>query len=485
MVNNPTLITKTTYVQFCKCPSLYYYNNKHPEENTPTEYENLLIYQGNEVGKLARSYFPNTLLITGNNEKEKYENTIKAIADGKENIAEASFICDDLFCSVDLLHKVDDGYEIYEVKSTTHIENHHVDDVSFQTYVLRKLGYNIKASYVLYVNNQYIFKDFLEVNKYFNNGIINIKDNIESNINLIRAIKSKPITECNKHCRKCNYFKRCFNEIPSNNIFELADYKYAPDKYNEGIITFKDILNSNMNINHKQLQQIEHTLNDLPRYVDVLRLKDFLDDLIFPLYHLDFETTEDVIPFINNTHPRQKRIVQYSLHIQEALDSELIHKEYLQTSNYDNLKEVAESLINDLKDKGSIIVYHSSFEGKMIKELAKILPEYSDKLLALVDRIIDLETPFKNRYVYDKKLKGKSTIKKVLPTFCEEFETAYTKLPLVHNGTDAMTYFSKMMEAPETEKEDIKHALLKYCELDTLAMVEILKELFEMLKVYS
>lgn len=49
MINNPPLITKTTYVQFCKCPSLYYYNNKHPEENTPTEYENLLIYQGNEV----------------------------------------------------------------------------------------------------------------------------------------------------------------------------------------------------------------------------------------------------------------------------------------------------------------------------------------------------------------------------------------------------------------------------------------------------
>ena len=52
---------------------------------------------------------------------------------------------------------------------------------------------------------------------------------------------------------------------------------------------------------------------------------------------------------------------------------------------------------------------------------------------------------------------------------------------LVHNGTDAMTYFAKMMDAKGKEKEDIRYSLLKYCELDTLAMVEILKELYKMI----
>lgn len=476
------MISKTTYVQYCKCASLFYFNGKYPEENKPSEYDNLLILQGNVVGKLARTYFDDTFLITGNNETDKADKTKKSIEDGVINIAEASFIYDDLFCAVDILHKVDDGYEIYEVKSSTSVEKHHIDDVSFQNYVLTKLGYNIKASYVLYVNNKYIYKDKLEVNKYFSKELIDIKDDVEYNINRIRTIISKPISECISDCKKCNYFKRCYEDIPNNNVFELANYKSAAKRYNEGIITFEDLLDNNIKLNPKQHQQIEHALYSMPRHIDKLAIKTFIDELVFPLYHLDFETNEDVIPFINGTHPRQKRIVQYSLHIQESIEGEVLHKEYLQTSNYDNLKEVAESLINDLKDKGSIIVYHKDFECGRIKELANILPDYSDKLLALLNRIVDLEIPFKNRYVYDKALKGKSSIKKVLPTLCKDFETAYLNLPLVHNGTDAMTYFSKMMELSGDEKEKIRISLLKYCELDTLAMVEILKELYNMIK---
>ena len=93
-------------------------------------------------------------------------------------------------------------------------------------------------------------------------------------------------------------------------------------------------MDNNIKLNPKQHQQIEHALYSMPRHIDKLAIKTFIDELVFPLYHLDFETNEDVIPFINGTHPRQKRIVQYSLHIQESIEGEVLHKEYLQTSNF-------------------------------------------------------------------------------------------------------------------------------------------------------
>ena len=152
------MISKTSYVTFCKCKRLFYLNQKYPNENIPSDYDNLLIRQGEIAGKLARNYFDNTVLIEGNDEIIKANKTLNAINNGACNIAEASFIYDDLFCAVDILHKVENGYEIYEVKSSTSVEKHHIDDISFQKYVLTKLGYNIVNCYILHVNNKYIYK---------------------------------------------------------------------------------------------------------------------------------------------------------------------------------------------------------------------------------------------------------------------------------------------------------------------------------------
>ena len=474
------MISKTLYVSYCTCPRKYYLQRYHGEKEVITEYDKYLMSQGNDVGKLARNYFENTFLIEGNDEITKANNTKIALDLNITNIAEASFIYDDLFCAVDLLHKVDNGYEIYEVKSSTSVEEKHIDDVSFQAYVLTKLGYNIVGCYVLYLNNKYIFKDVLELNKYFKIKKIEIKDDVKSNIEKIKNM-SIPNRYAITPCKSCGFFNHCYYDIESPNVFELAGYSSSAKRFNEGIIYFKDIIDNNIRINNKQKEQIEFELNNSPRKVNKLEVKDFLDKLVFPLYHLDFETNEDVIPFINGTHPRQKRVIQYSLHIQKEPLGELTHKEYLQTSKYDNLKEVAELLIKDLKDKGSIITYHKAFESGRIQELINVLPEYEIPLTNILNRIVDLEKPFLDRSVYDKKQKGKSSIKKVLPAICKDFEKAYADLPLVHNGTDAMTYFAKMLDAKDKEKDLLIYSLLEYCKLDTLAMVKIVDELYYMI----
>ena len=64
-----------------------------------------------------------------------------------------------------------------------------------------------------------------------------------------------------------------------------------------------------------------------------------------------------------------------------------------------------------------------------------------------------------------------------MPLLAPHMADAYKKLPLVQNGGDAMNTFPKLIEMDDNTRAEYKQALLNYCELDTLSMVEILKTL--------
>ena len=92
----------------------------------------------------------------------------KTLLEGESKIiCEASFSYNGNFCSVDILKKIDDEIEIYEVKSSTKIEPIYIDDISYQSFVLKKCGLNIKRAFLVYINNKYVKKGSLELDKLF------------------------------------------------------------------------------------------------------------------------------------------------------------------------------------------------------------------------------------------------------------------------------------------------------------------------------
>lgn len=127
----------------------------------------------------------------------------------------------------------------------------------------------------------------------------------------------------------------------------------------------------------------------------------------------------------------------------------------------------------------TVLAYHSNFEADRLKELADAFPKYAEHLLAIAENLIDLEVPFKNKSYYVPDMRGKSSIKVVLPALVPEMEKAYKELELVQNGSDAMNVFPLLVDMKQEEKDRYRCALLKYCELDTLAMVKVLEKLKE------
>ena len=97
-----------------------------------------------------------------------------------------------------------------------------------------------------------------------------------------------------------------------------------------------------------------------------------------------------------------------------------------------------------------------------------------EKQLKRINRqLVDLNEPFSNKYIYDPKMKGKSSIKTILPVLVPEMEKAYKNLN-IKNGIMAMGAFFKMLKnSDKKEKDQVRQDLLDYCRLDTFAMVKV------------
>ena len=124
-----------------------------------------------------------------------------------------------------------------------------------------------------------------------------------------------------------------------------------------------------------------------------------------------------------------------------------------------------------------------SFEKSVIKRLARIYPDLSEHLMNIHSNIKDLEDPFSHHFYYTKNMKGSSSIKKVLPSlFPGDPSLDYHNLDLIHNGSEAMSSFRAMENMTKEDVAYTRERLLRYCELDTFAMVKIYQKLLEVVK---
>jgi hypothetical protein len=102
-------------------------------------------------------------------------------------------------------------------------------------------------------------------------------------------------------------------------------------------------------------------------------------------------------------------------------------------------------------------------------------PDLKEPLTAILKRIVDLIAC--SKCVDHPAFRGSNSIKKVLPVLVPEM--SYEGLPIA-NGEDAMVTFALMARGAFSPEEcaEKREEMLRYCGLDTLAMVKI-HEVFE------
>ncbi|MBP0972678.1 MAG: DUF2779 domain-containing protein [Oscillospiraceae bacterium] len=489
-----TDLSKSRYCRGIQCPKMLWLDAYKPEEAADVLSETVMA-NGNLVGDLARQYFGAYSLVEFTYNKAEMVAKTRALMDaGTENIAEAAFLTDGLYCAVDILHRNGDGWDIVEVKSSTHLTDIYIEDMAFQYYVLTSCGIQVRRVINLHINSAYVRHGELDLHGLFTaedctEQVKAKSDSVAANIASIReyvSVEEEPGRDIDLYCEnpyECAYKGYCGRHLPEHSIFDLAGMqaKTCYKHYHNGIISFEDVLANakQIKLSAKLRRQIESTLYNKPDEIDKAKIREFLDTLRYPVYHLDFETYQQPVPLFDGISPYQQIPFQYSLHIEQA-DGSLVHKEFLAKEGTDPRRALAEQLVKDIPKGVCSLAFNMSFEKTVIKRLAGTFPDLADALMDIHDNMHDLMVPFREQSYYSTAMQGSYSIKYVLPAlYPDDPELDYHNLDGVHNGAEASSAFADMTEHTPEEIAEIRQNLLKYCGLDTYAMVKVLRKLKE------
>ena len=235
------MLTKTDFKHYIECPAWLWLSKHAPEllpEITP-ELERTFA-SGNEVDVLSRKLFTGGFEIKGYNQ-DGWENTKKAMAEGKEILFQPTAVADPITCRADILTKTPsadsgqakegDSWDINEVKMSGSFKEEHIDDVGFQQICFEAAGIKIGRTNLIHINTDYVRHGEIEIKKLFtseditdevNKKLPEIKEEIKKAL-LIMNIKDRldlrVIEGCNNP-KKCEYLECYCKSEPE--IYPLA-----------------------------------------------------------------------------------------------------------------------------------------------------------------------------------------------------------------------------------------------------------------------
>ena len=475
-------LTKTNLMAGLQCPKHLHLMIHHKEHASKTKTPASIT--GEVVEEHAEREFQGGITVNRFGGDDPFEKTQELLNDDQVNtIFQAAFSANDVEVFVDVLTRAGDHWDVIEIKAATSVKDHFIDDVSIQAKTALDAGLPINRIKLMHVNNQFVYQGDKNYNGLFIQEDITeqvkahwsvVPKNVDASKHIVNG--PEPEQHITGHCKKpnlCEYRQYCESQESDYPVGLLPrGGKVITTLLANGITDIRDIpydmLKSDNHIRVRNVT-IEGKPEQLPEAVEIL------NELDYPRYYLDFESIQFAIPIWADTQPYWQLPFQWSCHI-ETSDGKLDHEEFLDVSGNDPRREFAEALIQTCQEEGPIIVYNQAFEKTVIKKLAEEFPDLSSSLLALNERIFDL-LKVTQKFYYHPDMRGSWSIKKVLP--CLVPELSYSDLGDVQDGTQAQqSYLDIIGDMRSSDgKAKLTQDLLDYCELDTQAMVEIVKSM--------
>lgn len=482
-------LSKSKFLSGLQCHKRLYLEIHQPALATPPDASTQAILDmGTEIGILAQRRFPGGILVkSGFRQREAaIAETAALLQDlAVPAIFEAAFEYDGVLVRVDILERIQSGgqepsaWRLIEVKSSTRVKDVHIDDLSIQSYVAQGAGLSLDATCLMHIDTGYFYRggevdlqalfSIEDVSKAVTDRQGQVPERLAAMKTVLLNVEP-PVIEPDQHCHapyECPFWAHCTRDKPRRWIYHLPGKKEIVGRLvQQGITTIDEIPNGT------KLSDVQRKVKDNVEWVSS-DLGQILRSVTYPIHHLDVETVMLALPRFPSTRPYQSLPVQWSNHI-ELESGEIMHREFLHNEASEPRRRWAEALIESLGEKGSIVVY-SAYEEAIIRQLAETFPEFQSAFRAIVKRLWDLLLVIKNHY-YHPAFNGSYSIKSVLPAVVPSL--GYGDLTIQEGGQAAAEYYRMVfLESDWVERDSIREALLRYCERDTLAMVELRKVL--------
>lgn len=393
---------------------------------------------------------------------------------------EATFSKHRVLVRADVFVRTDRAWCLTEVKSSTRVKPYHLDDCAVQTWVIREAGYPVAQTELAHLDTGFTYRgegDYQGLLKH-----VDVTEQVEALLPEVARWVSEglevlagaePTIAVGPQCTdpfRCAFLAHCSPTPPEYPVTLLPNRGRIVDQLlAEGIEDVRDIPAGRLT---RPLHERVRLATITGKAYVATELSEQLKALPYPRHYLDFESIQFVVPIWNATHPYEQLPFQWSCQVEEA-DAQLREVAFLDVTGNPPMRRCAEQLIKALGSTGPVLTY-SPFERQVINGLARRFPDLAADLRAAADRIVDL-LPLVKAHYYHPAMRGSFSIKAVLPTVAPHL--SYDELGEVKDGTAAQAAFEEAIAShtPDGRRREIEYALLQYCALDTLAMVELVR----------
>lgn len=414
----------------------------------------------------------------------------------------ARFTYQELRITIPFLRKLDEGYQVIFTNNQCWPKESDVPYLAIACWVLKQNGIDVKDVKMFHLAADYVRGEELDVFKVLvlddhlyhdkkpsHRTIYEMISTQELDVDglltgMREAIevypKDKQRGSVCTHRGKCDYFDHCFNqEEKPDSVYNLVQSSMKYDLYDAGKTELKQLEGDDIEGTRHQYAQIMTARNETGLYFDVFAMRDWVKRRIqYPIIYLDFEWETYVYPPYQGMKPYDVLVFQYSMHIEEEPDAELIHHQYIGTG--DCRIAFIEDLLAKIPSTGSVMVYNA-VGGEMLrlKQLAVQFPQYADQLKAIWERMVDLSLPFSTGNIYDVRMAGAYSLKKLVEIFTDY---DYHDLSISH-GMEAVANWRNLSE--DELDDEIREQLYEYCGMDTYSMVLVYHMILDELKKYE
>lgn len=348
-----------------------------------------------------------------------------------------------------------------------------------------------------------------------------------------------------KSCKSCEYrasdrdprdgFKECWGDLADveNHVLELYQMGriggHETPLVNEMIqqkqVSMFDVPLEELTdetYSYRQLIQIEYTQKNKEWISE--HLPQIVQQIEYPIHFIDFETSRMAIPYRAGMRPYEQVAFQWSCHTITEPDADPIQTEWLDLENTFPNFQFAESLMECLGDRGTILTW-ATHENSVLRDIYYQMQAYDYQNPQLQtwlantaklgskgkSHLVDMNALTLNHYFHPL-MKGRTSLKCVLPAvwktnpylhkipyFQEYYQevdgeilSPYDVLPqlqigdriqVVNEGAGAMLAYQDLMYGENRDRgmdnqavrSQWKELLYQYCRLDTMAMVIIWK----------
>lgn len=463
-------LTKSQFVTYMDCPMhLWAQENDLFEDKERNIYLEHLSRQGYIVEDLAEEFLK---------QKLEKEYPVGSIIKFQHNLNDGNY---EAILDAVITDTQNNTVDIYEIKSSSSVKLKHKYEVTFQ-HLLATTQLPVHKTYLIHVNSDYVRQGEVDLEKLFvvedmTDTILKFQDEVERERAKAKQLlfETKPPTEdvCDSP-KTCPCPSLCHTDLPNYSIYDIPDMRKKSIQFQTlKTMGIKDplFIPSDFLLTTYQERYLE-SLRKRQAVINKQRIREILDELVFPLYFVDYETFGPAIPQFDGYQPYQNIVFQYSLHVvHDQKAKEIEHFEYLHTDKTEPSKQFVKDLLSHIGETGSIISWYKPFENSRNKELAELVPEYKERLLDLNERTYDLMEIFKNQHYVDYRFRGSSSIKSVLPVLIPHL--SYKKLNIQKGDVAMLEWYNLINEYTGEERKQTIEDLLEYCKLDTYAMVEI------------